>query len=1006
MRQPFKFLVAAFWFALTVCAAERTALWRTFPAGDLPIVSVTISPRGRVLACPNDSSSITILDGFTSRQLNLPENISRPVRVYESRSGQYWTTYSDGLLLFKSGLWNRYPINEIRAEPIKPFRSMPVAPAEVNRALFLLSGRLMEFDAAANRVSLVKSASETSLGIFNEMVETSDSGLLLSGTRGLAKLPGPLRHVNSTSPWQEFLLPTNSPVENLQRPFEGRDGTAIIVGFDHENSSVRHILTAGETNWISQESVGEKLRLAWQGWGDTRWGLSYNGLFRYTGNASDPWVREGGADTYYDVAVQTNGVFWLATSSGLLRYAPLLWRAPSEISTAHLAESASYAIAQGQNALWLATIDGLIRVAGEMVERFPWPDDFEPTLAGIESLFETPSGSVVIGATRDTFVFDPRSRNFARLAAEGAAHPIGKLRDGSILLRVARNGVAGVDRFDGEHFVPIIPKLTEIGATAETLCAIETRGGDIWFGGAFGAVRYHLSDQHAQVFADAEGLAANRVMCIAEVGEDRLWIAGGNGIFEFRAGRWERIHAGIDRVRSIVRGNEGLIWLSGADGVYEFRDGIWLGHSDEEGLPSQVTHGLAIDRRGRVWVATTRGTAAFYPEADADEPRTLAPALVENESDEGRGVTLRLNGVDKWNYTAPARLLYAYRLDEGAWSPFTNISVVSFQNLSGGPHYFQARAMDRNGNQDPSVASLEFAVTVPFSRDPRLIAVAALGLIAVLFFAALAINRHLQLKRSYAEVERIVAERTAQLEKANQELLHSQKMRALGTLAAGIAHDFNNILSIIKGSAQIIESNPNDKEKVLTRVNRIQTVVEQGAGIVRSMLGMGKVGDFTECDSSELIEETVRLLADRFPPQVQIKYEKEGFAPRFTCSKGVIHQILLNLILNAVDAAGGSGTIILRTRVIKDPGASLPLMPQRASSYLAIDVIDQGAGIAPEIFPRIFEPFYTTKGFSSRRGTGLGLSMVYELAKGLGYGLAIQSKVGEGSTFTLLAPLT
>jgi signal transduction histidine kinase len=243
------------------------------------------------------------------------------------------------------------------------------------------------------------------------------------------------------------------------------------------------------------------------------------------------------------------------------------------------------------------------------------------------------------------------------------------------------------------------------------------------------------------------------------------------------------------------------------------------------------------------------------------------------------------------------------------------------------------------------------------------------------------------------------------LEKANQELLHSQKMRALGTLAAGIAHDFNNILSIIKGSAQIIESNPSDKDKVLTRVNRIQTVVEQGAGIVRSMLGMGKVGDFTECDSSELIEETVRLLADRFPPQVQIQYEKEGVAPRFTCSKGVIHQILLNLILNAVDAAGGAGTIILRTRVINDPGTGLPLMPQRAAKYLAIDVIDKGVGIAPESLPRIFEPFYTTKGFSSRRGTGLGLSMVYELAKGLGYGLAIQSKVGEGSTFTLLAPL-
>jgi signal transduction histidine kinase len=263
----------------------------------------------------------------------------------------------------------------------------------------------------------------------------------------------------------------------------------------------------------------------------------------------------------------------------------------------------------------------------------------------------------------------------------------------------------------------------------------------------------------------------------------------------------------------------------------------------------------------------------------------------------------------------------------------------------------------------------------------------------------------LQLKRSYAEVERIVAERTAQLEKANQELLHSQKMRALGTLAAGIAHDFNNILSIIKGSAQIIESNPADKEKVLTRANRIQMVVEQGSGIVRSMLGMGKVGDFTECNPAELVEESIRLLGDRFPSHVHVKYERDGVPPALTCSKGVIHQILLNLILNAVDASGGEGTIILRTRVVRDVAEGVALPPNPAASYLAIDVVDKGVGIPSDVLPRIFEPFYTTKGFSSRRGTGLGLSMVYELAKGLGYGLAVQSKVGEGTTFTLLAPL-
>src|SRR5205814_5573046 len=122
--------------------------------------------------------------------------------------------------------------------PIKPFHAISLVPAEVNRAVFLLSGRLMEFDAALNRVSTIKSAAETRLGSFSDMTETSDGGLLICAANGIARVPGPLRRLNPSSTWQEYLLSTNEPIENLQRPFEGRDGIAITVGFDRANTSV------------------------------------------------------------------------------------------------------------------------------------------------------------------------------------------------------------------------------------------------------------------------------------------------------------------------------------------------------------------------------------------------------------------------------------------------------------------------------------------------------------------------------------------------------------------------------------------------------------------------------------------------------------------------------------------------------------------------------------------------------------------------------------------------
>src|SRR5207247_6545524 len=103
-------------------------------------------------------------------------------------------------------------------------------------------------------------------------------------------------------------------------------------------------------------------------------------------------------------------------------------------------------------------------------------------------------------------------------------------------------------------------------------------------------------------------------------------------------------------------------------------------------------------------------------------------------------------------------------------------------------------------------------------------------------------------------------------------LLHSQKMNALGTLAAGIAHDFNNILSIIKGSAQIIEENVENQDKIRVRIGRIKTVVEQGAGIVRAMLGFSRGSDQQELtsDVNSAVDETVRLLGDRFLREVEV----------------------------------------------------------------------------------------------------------------------------------------
>jgi signal transduction histidine kinase len=301
---------------------------------------------------------------------------------------------------------------------------------------------------------------------------------------------------------------------------------------------------------------------------------------------------------------------------------------------------------------------------------------------------------------------------------------------------------------------------------------------------------------------------------------------------------------------------------------------------------------------------------------------------------------------------------------------------------------------------------LDFAIVPPWYKESRLVLIGSAGAAAAGFFAALAWRRHRELVLSYALVEKQVAQRTKELEIANQELLQSQKMRALGTLAAGIAHDFNNILSIVKGSAQIIQDNLENPEKIRTRADRIKTVVDQGSAVVQAMLGFSRGSDeiVEACEINPVVDNTLKLLGDRFLREVELRFDRAPALPCVRISQSLVQQILLNFIFNAAESMNGRKRVIITTSRAGLLPARMALPPGAAEAYVTVAVRDFGCGIAPEHVPRVFEPFFTTKALSTRRGTGLGLSIVYELAKKTGAGLGLETTVGQGSVFSLFLP--
>lgn len=592
------------------------------------------------------------------------------------------------------------------------------------------------------------------------------------------------------------------------------------------------------------------------------------------------------------------------------------------------------------------------------------------------------------------------------------------------------SGMANRQRANpGTETPPAVP--VEVSSRGPWKSFLGTRDGDLWLGGP-NEIAWRRQGTW-QFFTSTNQIGPENTVAFAESPDGRIRCATPNKLWEFDGKNWLVVRTGLDRINDLHCGRDGTLWVATENGLHRFTQGTWIANGTDDGLPSAVVNTISEDDAGRIFASTDRGASLFHPDADPDAPRTLLHTRDDEEQHyrEGTPVTLSFSGWDKWKLTTADRLLFSYRLDEQEWSPFQESGEAFFHELPLGKHYFRVRAMDRAGNIDPNPARLEFAVVVPWYRETRLVIILSVALAVAVFFAALAANRHRKLSLSYAEVERKIAERTHELEVANRELLHSQKMNALGSLAAGIAHDFNNILSIVKGSAQIIEDNVGNPEKIHTRVDRIKTVVQQGAEVVEAMLGFSRSTDEppAPCDLNAIVADTMKLLGDRFLREVEVRFERGGKLPEISVPRDFVQQILLNFIFNAAEAmerptpdrpdSGDSDhqladleidapplrkQINLTTQLATKLPADIFLTPTVAASYILIAVRDSGSGIAPQIKPRIFEPFFTTKSLSTKRGTGLGLSMVYELAKKMEAGLAVESIVGRGSVFTLILP--
>ncbi|MBX2991119.1 MAG: PAS domain S-box protein [Bacteroidetes bacterium] len=249
-----------------------------------------------------------------------------------------------------------------------------------------------------------------------------------------------------------------------------------------------------------------------------------------------------------------------------------------------------------------------------------------------------------------------------------------------------------------------------------------------------------------------------------------------------------------------------------------------------------------------------------------------------------------------------------------------------------------------------------------------------------------------------------VSDKTVQ-KQLEEHLLQSQKMESLGTLASGIAHDFNNILGIILGHATLLGESGAIPQKARHHTEIIQGATERGVGVVKQLLTFARKTDvlLESVRLNEIIIEMTTLLRETFPRTIVIETSLEDDIPSIVADTNQMHQVLLNLFVNARDAMPTGGRLTVSTHVAPPDEIRERWPDATEAEYVVLSVVDTGVGMDEATRARIFEPFFTTK--EHGKGTGLGLATVYGIVQTHKGFIDVQSTPGQGTTFMICFPV-
>lgn len=791
--QSFKARVGSCWLLLFfgMCClsvselrSDKLTNWRFFEAseglGDTWTSFITVGPRGKVWVSHGSVNKLSCLDGWPVADIGLAHIYPSPgidLKVYESDSGQLWSVYDKGIQLFEDGRWIKYQIDEINNFfPPTGLRTLiPFLPGGPNQIYYLLPNRLMLFDTDTKQRETIKGAKESNLGRFIDMIAARQGGIWITGEKGIAGLGPPIE--SQDAQWREHLF-GRLKVKDLRSPVEGENEELYALAVNLQNNR-EEIVHFDGVKWSILPGGGGKIKKVWPGLDGSYWTLKdKNTLSRVVNGKVEIQEKEGIlSGDLYEVATQSNGVFWLTTSHGLARYAPLIWKTPSAVEEFDARVHAIHEDSRGR--IWFAAVDHLLLFYEGQWKKYALPRYTETSSYLTQAICSLPDGRLAICTHHYSpylLLFDPEKESFEYVIPpledslltlpNRVVGLVAPRRDGKIWVQTLdywNPSNFQLDIFDGKGFEPFL-NLGDKWNIGRLQFVYETEEGDLWIGGlSQDGLGLYRNGSYA-TFGPEKGFSEGCAFCIYEIEKGKIWVGCKNDIFQFDGHNWSLIHSGLNVVYSIIQGRDGIVWVASSSGVHRYFNGSWVTNTVEDGLPNTAAYTVFEDSRARIWAGTIRGLSLFHPEADPDPPQTIISEKDNlKETPPDREVHLLFSGIEKWKQTSADRLLFSYRLDNGPWSTFQTGKLAVFEKLPYGRHRFEVRAMDVNLNYDREPASLEFRVLLPWYREPGFLVVLVLSSTIIIFLLGFAIRRHFFL-------EKLVVERTKDLQGANIQL--------------------------------------------------------------------------------------------------------------------------------------------------------------------------------------------------------------------------------------------